>query len=329
MTDYYIAWWNVENLFSKANDPARTDKLQRALAGELAGWTQPVLDKKLDQLGSIITQMNGNTGPDIFGVCEVENADVLSQLIGRLSSLNRNYKVVHADTKDKRGIDVAFIYDGAKFKVNRAEIFNHFILRRNATRDLVQVNFYTKAANNRLVLIGNHWPSRLGGEYASEPYRIIAAETLAYWHERIIELHTNDQAIVVMGDFNDEPFNRSLVEYGLSERIEKRVKSKRSRNPYLLNLMWPFMGQGLGTHYYAGLPGMLDQFLVNRPVLRDDSPFTVDLGSVEILDYPEMVMTSGANRGGPRRYGRPSESSTFDKGGFSDHFPIGMVISER
>lgn len=329
MADYYIAWWNVENLFSIENDPNRSDKLQRTLTGELKGWNQTVLNKKLAQLASIISQMNGNTGPDILGVCEVENANVLALLVAQLSTLGRNYKVVHSDTKDRRGIDVAFIYDNAKFKVKAAEVFNHFILRRNATRDLLQVNFYTKPSNNRLVLIGNHWPSRRGGEQASEPYRIIAAETLAYWHERILEIHLADQAILAMGDFNDEPFNRSLVEYALSERVEKRVKSKRSRNPYLFNLMWPFMGQGLGTHYYSGLPGMLDQFLVNRPVLRSDSPFEISSNPIEILKFPEMVIASGKNKGGPRRYGRPSASSQYDPDGYSDHFPIGMTILEN
>ena len=153
-------------------------------------------------------------------------------------------------------------------------------------------------------------------------------ETLAYWHERIIEIHSKDQAIVAMGDFNDEPFNRSLVEYALSERAEKRVKSKRSRSPYLLNLMWPLMGSGRGSHQYGGVPGMLDQILVNRPVLRSDSPFELDPGSVQILDFDEMVAESGSEKGGPRRYGRPSKSSSYDPNGYSDHFPVGVMLSE-
>jgi predicted extracellular nuclease len=232
MNTHYLAWWNVENLFSVKNDPDRSEKLERALGSELDGWTASVLNKKLGHLAKTIVQMNGGSGPDLLGVCEVESEKVLDSLIEKLSSLGRSYKTVHADTKDRRGIDVAFIYDSAKYEVVTSEIFNHFILRRNATRDILQVSFMTKPDNNKLVLMGNHWPSRRGGELESEPYRIMAAETLAYFHERTIEVDGKDQAVVVMGDFNDEPFNRSLVAYALSERVERRVKSKRSRNPY-------------------------------------------------------------------------------------------------
>ena len=269
--------------------------------------------------------MNGGNGPDILGVCEVENENVLDKLIARLSPLGRSYKTVHADTKDRRGIDVAFLFDSDKYSVDANEVFNHFILRRNATRDLLQASFVTKPSGNRLVLMGNHWPSRMGGALASEPYRIMAGETLSYFHQRTIEIDGTDQAVVVMGDFNDEPFDRSLVEYALSERVERRVKSKRSKKPYLLNLTWKLMGQGVGTHFYDGTPGMLDQILVNRPVLRDDSPFEVNQSSVEIIKFPEMVASSG----GPRRFGRPSSASSFDDTGFSDHFPIAVVLEER
>lgn len=324
MTQHYLAWWNVENLFNIKNDPDRSEKLERALGKELDGWTASVLDKKLNQLASIILQMNGGSGPDILGVCEVENEKVLKKLIDKLSALGRTYDSVHADTQDRRGIDVAFIYDTAKYAVKPDEVFNHFILRRNATRDLLQASFFTKPNNNRLVLVGNHWPSRSGGEQSSEPYRIMAAETLSYFHERILEIHGKDQPILVLGDFNDEPFNRSLVDYALSERHERRVKSLRSQNPYLLNLTWNLMGQGNGTHYYGGIPGMLDQILVNRPLLRSDSLFEVDVASVEILQFPEMTTSIG----GPKRFGRPSANSSFDDQGFSDHFPMAVLLNE-
>lgn len=332
MNEYYVAWWNVENLFAPEDYPNRSDKLKRALGKELQGWTADVLNKKLAQLASIIRQMNDGRGPDLLGVCEVENRDVLDQLVAALDDLDRQYKVVHSDTKDARGIDVAFLYDSARFKIKANEVFNHFILRRNATRDLVQASFYTKPKGNRLVCIGNHWPSRSGGELESEPYRIGAAETLSYWHERILELFTagaHEPSLLVMGDFNDEPFNRSLIEYALSERIERRVVSKRTQNPYLFNLMWSLMGRGVGTYYYEGLPNMLDQLLVNRAMLRPESALKVRPESVEILTFPEMVVSSGVNKGSPKRFGRPSAASSFDEPGFSDHLPIAVRVVEE
>lgn len=323
MKTHYIAWWNLENLFSIKGDPDRTDKLERTLDKELNGWTATVLDKKLKQLASIIVQMNSGLGPDILGVCEVESDKVLNQLVNELGGLGRTYKTVHADTQDKRGIDVAFIYDSKKFKVKNDEVFSHFVMKRFATRDILQVNFYSKPSGKRLVLIGNHWPSRSGGQFESEPYRMIAGETMAYFHQRILEVDGLDQAVVSVGDYNDEPGDRSLVGYGLSERAIERVKSKRAQSPYLYNLMWPLMGQGFGTYTFSGKPNMLDQVLVNRPMLSDDTDFEVDLGSVEILRFKEMVAKNA-----PKRFGRPSENG-HDPTGFSDHFPIAVKVNEK
>ncbi|MCB9477567.1 MAG: endonuclease/exonuclease/phosphatase [Deltaproteobacteria bacterium] len=326
MTSYYVAWWNVENLFDKKNSGHRTDKLERTLENELKGWTAAIRDKKLKQLASIIVRMNGGQGPDLLGVCEVENREIITMLVDRLSILGRPYDIVHTESKDNRGIDVAFIYDTTAFTVESDadgdKIFDHWIVKRNATRDILQVNFMTRH-KRRLVAIANHWPSRSGGQFESEPYRIIAGETLAYFHERIREIHGDDVAVVAMGDFNDEPFDRSLMHYALSYRHKERAT--RATNPTFLNLMWPLMGDGRGSHYFDGF-GMLDQFLVSEGVVKSGLPFSVKDKSVEVLNFPEMLKGRYKQ---PKRFGRPSSASTFDETGFSDHFPIAMVIEEK
>jgi hypothetical protein len=116
VADHYVAFWNVENLFDIEGSPRRSDKLQRTLKGELAGWTQAVLDRKLAQLASVIMRMNGSQGPDILGLAEIENEHVLRLLCEALAPLNRPYEVAHADSSDGRGIDVAFIYDASRFR---------------------------------------------------------------------------------------------------------------------------------------------------------------------------------------------------------------------
>ena len=162
MPEYSVAFWNVENLFDVVDSPRRSDKLRRALAGELVGWTSQVLDRKIQQLASIIRQMNGGRDPDLLGVCEVENEHVLSLLVKALGPLNRNYGIAHFEGQDERGIDVAFLFDQDLFTAE--ERFSHFIIRRTATRDLVQINFRT-ATHKLLVVVVNHWPSRTGGQY--------------------------------------------------------------------------------------------------------------------------------------------------------------------
>jgi len=154
MQEYHIAWWNLENLFDVDNSASRPAWLQKELKKELKGWDQAILARKISQLAKIIQQMNQGTGPDILGVCEVENKPVLDLLVNSLQPLGRNYDVAHHDTSDQRGIDVAFIYDKSKFDYEGQ--FFCTILKRTATRDIFQVNLKTIPGGNPLILIGNH-----------------------------------------------------------------------------------------------------------------------------------------------------------------------------
>ena len=318
MPTHHVAFWNLENLFDVQDSPRRTEKLQRAIGSELDGWTRPVLDRKIQQLASVIRQMNGGSGPDLLGVCEVENRFVLELLVDALAPLGRDYGLVHADTRDRRGIDVAFVYDEDRFEAG--ETFNHFIVRRVATRDLVQVNF-TTADGNRLVVVGNHWPSRSGGQLESEPYRMLAGETLAYFHQRILEVLGDDTPVIAMGDFNDEPFNRSVTEYALA--VQQRQKVLNARSPRFLNLMWPVVGQRIGTFYFSNFPNVLDQFLASRQTLLRDSPIRVEPDSVAVLRPPEMTAEGDYPR--PIPYGREDD---VNPDGFSDHFPVTVEVRE-
>ena len=311
-----MSWWNVENLFD-SQSALRGDKLKRVLGKELKGWDSSVLNKKITQLSKIIAQLNGGTGPDILGVCEVENKEVLKKLVAKIP-LSRNYKIAHDDGNDNRGIDTAFIYDADSFELK--EKFSHFIVKRNATRDLFQVNLGIKKSDRLLVLVGNHWPARISGAFDSEPYRLIAGETLAYFHERIVDMHGKDIAVISMGDFNDEPFNRSIVKHALATNSRGRVL--RARKPKFYNLMWPLMAKGLGTYYYGGTGSILDQMMVSKGLLRGrDTGLSVKLDSIKIENSSEM-----AHRGKPRRFGRPSKKSTYNENGFSDHFPISVIL---
>jgi hypothetical protein len=315
--DHYVAWWNVENLFDLSSSTHRPPTLKKRLKSELKGWTALVLKAKVRQLASIITHMNDGLGPDILGVCEVENEPVLNRLVAALAPLGRNYRVAHEDSSDKRGIDIAFIYDADRYTAEKQ--FHYEVVKRSATRDIFQVNFRIRTKSKRLlVLIGNHWPSRLG----EAAYRIIAGETLSYWIQRIHEVLGGEPLVVVMGDFNDEPFSPSLTDFALS--TEMTTKVLRARNERLHNLMWPLMGQGVTSYVYSGTPTMLDQFMVTRGMLRRDAPIKPLRDSVSVLRFPEMVSRSVYKT--PRRFGRPS--SRLDRSGFSDHYPIAVMLRE-
>jgi predicted extracellular nuclease len=322
-TQYHIAFWNLENLFDSENSPRRTEKVARVLGKSVKGWTQALLDRKVSQLASIIKQMNSNRGPDLFGFCEVENRFVIDLLVQSLASLGRNYQVVHFDSPDQRGIDVAFIYDANVFKVPlplEDNVFSHFVMRRTATRDILQVTFQTVARQRQLVLFANHWPSRSGGQLESAAYRAIAGESLAYFHQRVMEVKGETTPVLAMGDFNDEPFSDSLVSYALCQRVPSLVVN--GRNPYFLNLMWSLMGRGLGTLYYQDMPNLLDQFLINKTWLKTKSLFKIQPDSINIVKFAPMM----DKKGQPIPFG--GMGKPVNKNGFSDHFPVELIINE-
>lgn len=325
-TLHHIYWWNLENLFDIEFSPRRPEWLQKELKTELKGWTEAILDKKIEQLCSILKKMNSGAGPDILGVCEIENEFVVKKLMEKVGSeIGRTYKVLHRDTKDQRGIDIAIIYDQTMYH-DDGKIFSLEIMKRTHTRDLFQVNL-TSTAGNELITIGNHWPSRLGGKYESEPYRIMVAETLSYWIQRIHEIkaeedHIEDPAIVVMGDFNDQPYDRSINDYLKSTSNIERVKN--ARTPTLFNTMFPFLDEKFGTHVFGNEINLLDQFHVSKSLIVNSLNHPFKFVSSQILKFPELVK---GEYNTPKRFSRPSESD-FNVSGYSDHLPIELIIQE-
>jgi predicted extracellular nuclease len=329
---YYVAWWNVENLFDEENaenlfnadnSPRRTDKVARALGTSIVGWTPALRDQKIDRLASVIAQMNGGAGPDLLGMCEIENRFVVDALAANVNARipARNYQVVHADTVDQRGIDIAFLHD-PQFVAPLNERFQHVVMRRTATREIFQVNYQTPKGRTWSVF-GNHWPSRSGGQMESAGYRAIAGETLSYFHQRVWEVHGDDTPALAMGDFNDEPFDLSLVQYALSTR--QRAKVVGGASPRFWNLMWDVMGTGEGTFYFDNFANLLDQFLVNKNMVKQNSMIQALPETVKIVILPGMADTTGTYPA-PIAFGgmgKPVNTS-----GFSDHFPIAMSVRE-
>lgn len=338
-TVYYIAWWNLENLLDVENAD-RPDWRKKKIGKYLIGWTEEILTKKIRNITSAIAEMNNGIGPDIIGVCEVENERLLRLLAENLSITGRKYSFVHFDSNDKRGIDIAFLYDEALFEVPKNLLFTVRLHKRSATRDLLQAEFITKKGKS-LIILGNHWPSRTGGQYETEPFRIMAAETLSYWLYQIAEKRGNDQPVLVMGDFNDDPFSRSVTNYALSTPNIRLIRSARKDQngiytPYLLNLLWNEMADGKGTYLYNGKWSVLDQIMVNRAIALNKG-FTVL--SAGIYDHPDLLVP-GLNTA-PKAFGAPSRArrdrngniresfGTFWSKGYSDHLPVVVLLKEN
>lgn len=341
--EYLTAFWNLENLFAPEGFPDREPWIANAVGKDLVGWSQALFERKVAQLASIIVQMKGGNGPDLLGVCEVENRFALQAVADRLNALRpkRNYQLVHVDSsRDQRGVDTAFVFDANVLAVKSQEVFSHWVMRRTGTRDITQATFVT-GANNELVALANHWPSRsaepgLGPEY-SAGFRATAGETLGYWHERIRDKKGPDAAVIAMGDFNDDPFDASLQVHATA--LRERGDVERARSAKFYNLAWRYLTQTVtdrrgnrrsldGTLYYGGDPSVFDQILVGRGLLAGGGRLRVVDASVRIEAFPEMVdhrVSEGSIRFGLPK-GNVAENVNAD--GFSDHFPVSVLIRE-
>ncbi|MEO1262850.1 MAG: endonuclease/exonuclease/phosphatase family protein [Bacteroidota bacterium] len=345
MPDYLVAFWNVENLFGPENHPHRIPWVANDLGQTLSGWTTALYQKKLDQLARIIRQMKGATGPDILGVCEVEDHHVLNDLVTTLSSIlpNRNYGVVHATADlSSRGIDTAFLFDRNLFSVNPDLVFNHFVMRRTGTRDILQATFKTTASGKELVVLANHWPSRrgTGGSQATAGFRSTAGETLSYWHKRILEKAPAGKRtpVLALGDMNDDPWDHSITINALATR--ERGDVERARTERFYNFTWEYLLTNAidkngdarmleGTLYFNNNGNLFDQIFANRPLLdKGSSDFKVVDGSAGIIAFQEMV--SHRKGEGPIRFGLPNGNpgKNINEDGFSDHFPVGILVRE-
>jgi predicted extracellular nuclease len=340
MADYQLGFWNLENLFAPEGHPGREPWIAAAVAADLAGWTQELFDTKIAQLAKIITALNSGAGPDILGVCEVENRFVLDQLTTALNASlpARRYNVVHADsTADHRGIDTAFLYDSNQFSVDPAAVFSHFVMRRTGTRDITQVTFSTQSGNE-LVAFANHWPSRSGSSAeATAGFRAVAGETLAYWHERVRQIRGTDMPIIAVGDLNDSPWDASVVFNAHTTRESGDVR--RAQSARLHDLAWSYLHLDTvdhngnarrldGTLYYQGDGNVFDHVLVNRSLLNGERGLTVLEDTATIAAIAQMVDHRVGE--GPIRFGLPkgNASANINQNGYSDHFPVTVTIRE-
>jgi len=316
-----IGWWNLENLFD-AESASRAPEMKSILKHELKGWSAAVRDRKITQLARVIELMFDGEGPALLGVCEVESEAVLKRLADAINIPGRSYAVISHESHDARGIDVSFIYDSRVLSVVNTD--HQVVIKRAATRDIFWARLRVISAAAEFVAVANHWPSRSAGQYASEPFRMLAGETHAYIASKMLDEKQGGEKhlpIISMGDFNDEPFNRSMQEYLLGSRDPGRVRY--SRSAHMLNLMWPLMqGHDPGSYLYASNWHMLDQFLVSYGMMRGASDVRVNVESVEIFKPAIMKASSGR----ARKFSRPSKKKGHDPDGYSDHYPITVEL---
>jgi predicted extracellular nuclease len=304
-----VAFYNVENLFDTADDPAIKDE-EFTPTGRKA-WTEERLQDKVEKLAKVLSSLSEQL-PDVVGLCEVENRDVVQMLRDADALAAKDYQIVHKDSPDGRGIDVALIYDANKITVDHQSYIQSKL--PIGDRPNTRLVLYARGVKNNdtLHFFVNHWPSRYGGQEKSEPNRLTVAYNVKNTLDSIRKA-SPDARIVLMGDFNDYPNNKSI-----NEIIGAGIKSEM---PFY-NMMWETHKAGKGSYNYKGEWGCLDQFIVSQGTVNASSGFSVKPDAGQIIKHDWMMYVNKEGVAYPNRtYGGPQYY-----GGYSDHLPILMKM---
>ncbi len=313
-----IAFYNVENLFDTINDPLKFDD-DRTPEGK-DKWTTKHYRDKVQKIAKVLSEIGSEktkTSPDIIGLCEIENEQVLMDVISEPSLREQNYSIIHFDSPDARGIDVGILYKKdvfipMSFK-NYALILHDEDGQRDYTRDqLLASGFFDGEEMHFLV---NHWPSRRGGEARSRPKR----EAAARLNKKIIDslLNINPEAkIISMGDLNDDPTNSSMKKV---LKTVQEIDSVTSLDIY--NPMEKMARKGMGSLAYRDNWNLFDQIFFTGSLLEDDES-TYRFWKAGIFNKKYLIVDRGRYRGYPFR----SYAGGTYAGGYSDHFPVYIYL---
>jgi len=317
-THYCIVFYNVENLFDPDENPQKND--DAFTPDGFYHWTYKRFYKKLNDIAKLFLAINEWDSPDIIGLAEIENENVLNKLCYTTGLKACNYHYIHYESPDIRGIGVALLY-----KKDRVQIVESYPVSvifpfepASKNRDIL----YAKAviATDTLHLFVNHWTSRFGGEGATIPKRNYYAQTLRTLVDSLLFINRNAY-IIIMGDFNDYPTDESISKYLQAKNYEKEAE-----HGTLFNLMFSFAEKNRGTHKTQEFWGCLDQFMVSKSLLNNQNKWQIENRSTLIFDAP-FLLTADEKYGGVKTF-RTYLGPKY-LGGYSDHLPIKLILEKR
>lgn len=313
-----IGFYNLENLYDTVNDPNKND--EEFLPEGANRYTPKVYIDKLGKLEEILSQIGTDVSPDglsLVGCAEIENDAVLKDLSATPKLKSRNYKIVHYDSPDERGVDVALLYNPKYFTPIFSEPLFVDIKNDDGTQRFTRDVLYVTGKYNgeTIHVFVNHWPSRRGGEEASAPNRAKAAGVVKAKLDSIQQKDASAK-IIIMGDLNDDPVSPSVTEVLGSVGDMRDVKEKGLFNPWVA-----YYKEGIGTLAYNDSWNLFDQIIISQPWLeKNQAGFFFK--EARIFKKEFMIQKSGRYKGYPLR--------TYDFGryigGYSDHFPTYLIL---
>ena len=334
-----VAFYNFENLFDTINE-ANND--EEWLPNGAQNWTSKKYHQKLHNLAKVLAEIgstdNPNNSPTFIGGAEIENRGVLEDLIKEPLLINKDYGIVHFESPDKRGIDVALLYQKKHFKPTSYKNIPLLIYKNQLNKKAKEKNDKDDAADDKseidknldrvftrdiLLVTGlldgeeinvmvNHWPSRSGGEKKSSPFREAAGRLDRKIMDSIYKVNPNAK-IINMGDLNDGTYNKSVKE-GVGAKLKKEeVKQFGIYNPFE-----QMAKEGNASLFYRDAGDIFDQIMVSETLIKKDYS-SYQYWKAGVYNKPFMITNVGQYKGYPLRH-------SMTEVGFSDHFPVYIYL---
>jgi predicted extracellular nuclease len=308
--EFKVMFYNVENFFDIEDDPHTNDDDYTPAGAN--HWNIYRFIKKRNNIYKTIIAASRGRVPHIIGLSEVENRYVLRQLAEQTPLSKYNYGIVHYDSPDRRGIDVALLYLKDSFEIIASQAYKVPL----KTRDILYVKGKTNS-NDTLHFFVNHWPSKWGGA-PSEDGRILIAKILKQLTDSIFNENKNAN-ICIMGDFNDYPDSRPV------KILKTKPLHVNEGNGYLYNMSLHLQDDKQGSIKYQNKWELIDLFFVSGNLLFNKTGLTCSAGSIEIFDADFLMETViGEGKSPKRTYKGPAYI-----GGFSDHLPVILTFSKN
>jgi hypothetical protein len=312
-----VGFYNLENLFDTVDDTLIND--EEFLPNGARAWTEARYQEKLTNMAYVISQIgiqDAKAGLSILGVSEIENRKVLEDLVVQKSIKDRNYKIIHYDSPDRRGVDVGLLYNPSHFtpiSTSAIPLINTEDGKRLYTRDVLYVKGLLDSDTIHVMV--NHWPSRSGGEARTAPFRNNGAKLCRKVIDSLLKIDEHVK-VFVMGDLNDDPTDESLKSHLRAVGSLKEMKKTTMFNPFE-----DFFRRGQGSNAYRDSWSLFDQIVISKGV-TDKKCEGYFYFKANIFNKAFLVQTSGQYKGYPFR----TFSGDTYQSGYSDHFPTYVYL---
>ena len=317
---YAIGFYNLENLFDTIHDPGKND--YEYLPDGTNKWNAIKYEHKLANMSKVLSEMATDmlpVGCAAIGVSEVENANALNDLVSQKPLKDKGFQFTHVEGPDKRGVDCALLYNPKLFTVRDTKLVPYiYELPEDVQKDKQTRGFLTvsgEVAGEHVTIIVCHLPSR----YATSYYRELGGKQLKVLKD---SLQKDDPKvkIFIMGDMNDDPFDKSIAQSLGARREIKDVELFGLYNPF-----WNTIKEGTGTLFYNGAWNLFDQIIMSENLLdkkqkRNYEALTFYKHAIFRRDY--LIQQEGKYKGAPKR----TQAGGVWLDGYSDHLPVVVYL---